>query len=342
MAHVLVTGASGFIGSHLVEALLERGDEVTCLVHAASVNGRSAVSHVRQVHGDVTDPDAMQAAVRNIDTVYHLAGLTRSLTDAAMMRINAEGTRTVSQACADRNSPPTLVLVSSLAAVGPTTNGEPRRETDPCHPVSTYGLSKLDAEQAIVSLAHAVPATIVRPPIVMGLRDPSTRDLFRPIYRFRIHVIPGLCRRRFSIVHVADLANALILAAEQGTRIDADEDPQHRFRTGCYFVADEATPTYGELGAMIATALDRRIVVPVPVPDWTIHVAGRAADVVSRLRKKPNIFSRDKAREATAGSWTCSPKKIRDELGFQPAFPLALRLEQTADRLKESGSLACQ
>src|SRR5260370_32338407 len=167
MARTLVTGATGFIGRHVVRRLLQRGDQVKCLVRGQSTNGLAS-SEVELVFGDMTRPESLPAAVRGVDLVYHVAGATQVHTPGTYARVNSAGTRHLAQACARLLTPPKVVYVSSLAAAGPSLPDSPRREGQPPAPVSAYGRSKLAAEDHLKEVASFLPITIVRPPCVIG------------------------------------------------------------------------------------------------------------------------------------------------------------------------------
>jgi nucleoside-diphosphate-sugar epimerase len=362
MTKVLVTGASGFIGSHLATALVARGDEVTCLVRRSSQVEPLRALKVHLAYGDVTDPDSLRGAIAGKQVVYHVAGCTKALRRAQLYQVNAQGAYNVARTCAEQATPPVQVLVSSLAAAGPALRGRPRTEADRPIQVSQYGRSKRAGERAAEAFADRVPTTIVRPPIVFGEADRDGLELFRPIARFAVHLVPGLARNRFSLVHADDLVNLLILAAQRGTRLppqrlseNGDRHPPScrraepntqrtgaspRFRSqGYYFAACEQNPAYADLGRMIGAALGRRRVLVLLAATPVMWAAAAGTEIMARVLRRPFILNFDKVREAAAGSWVCSAQKAIDELGYSVGAPLGERLRQTAEWYRRQGWL---
>lgn len=263
MPKAFVTGATGFIGPHLVRLLRQEGWEVTCLVRDPGRAGPLAPLGVNLWEGDLTRPLAPGQWPGPMDVVFHLAGLIKAFRSAEYERVNVGGTRHLLEACARLGTPPVVVVVSSLAAAGPAPNGRARTETDPPVPVSSYGRSKLASEQVARKFAQRLPLTIVRPPIVYGAGDRELFQMFQPIAKLGIHPVPTLANHRYSLVHARDLVRSIVSAAQHGQRIVCTEgvvDPQsngQQAAQGTYFVAHGEQPTYVELGRLISAALDR-------------------------------------------------------------------------------------
>ncbi len=335
MASILVTGASGFIGRHVVRAVLAGGDEAVCLLRPNADRGALEALGARCVIGDMTDAESLVPALRGVDGVIHAAAMLKAPWRPEFASANINGTANIAAACAARSSPPPLVVVSSLAAAGPAPGAAPRTEAMPATPISIYGRVKRDAELAAAASAALVPITIVRPPMVFGENDRSALTLFRAAGN-GWHPVPGGSRHRLSMIHAADLADLLHRALLQGERLPPDgggTDGQ-----GLYYASADETPTLPELGAMIAAAMERPAPRVLPVPLAVLRIAAAFGELKGRITDRPQLMNLDKARELASGPWLCSAEKAKRTLGFAPA-PLAARLRQTADGYREQGWL---
>ena len=328
---VLVTGASGFIGTHLVRRLVAGGFRVSCLVRPTSQADALRAAGASAIVGDLDDRAgvARALAAAQAGIVFHLAGLVRALDPRDFMRVNAGGVDTVAAACAQRAAPPVLVLVSSIAAAGPS-GPAPNTESDPPLPVSQYGRSKLAGEQAAARYAGTVPITIVRPGVVFGPGDRGVCELFKPIARSGIHVVPGRGDRQVSLIGVADAVECIVLAAQRGERLAGDEPGR-----GIYFAAAEDLSQVA-LGGAIARALGTKPPRVVRLPEWAVRAAGWGGEVVAQIRRRPGWVGCDKVRDLLAGSWSCSSAKARRQLDWTPAAPLADRLRETAQWYRDA------
>lgn len=337
---VFVTGATGFIGTRLVVALLARGCEVRCLVRPQSP--AAAAEHLRRpgvvrVSGSLADIGSYAAALEGCDAVFHLAGLIAAPRVEDLHAANAAGTASLADACAALSTPPRMLHVSSLAAAGPPPPERAfRDETDPPAPISHYGRSKRGGELELEQRADRLPVTIVQPGIVFGPGDVQTATLFRAIRRTRVHVTIGFRTPPLSLIFVDDLVALLLAAGERGETLARDRAVVSR---GFYLACDDRLhPDYGQFGRHIAGALGQGVIV---WPLWRQvgRLVGLVAQTVARPDPRGNIVSLDKVREATARSWACSAAKARGQLGFQPGATLDERLRETADAFRAAGWL---
>ena len=313
---VLVTGGTGFVGSHLVEALLRRGLDVTCLVRDPRRLRWLEGLKVRLVTGDCSEPASLAAAVRSAAVVYHVAGLTKTYRTRDYYAVNQTGTRNLLEAC-EQHAPglKKFVLVSSLAAAGPSPGSGP---------VSDYGRSKLLAEQEALRFRERFPVVIVRPSAVYGPRDTDVFELFQWASRGLIIDLRG-GERFLSWCHVEDLAEALILAGEQPVASGS-----------IYCIAEDriyATTEFHQ--ALLRTGGVRARVLKVPI--WMGYVIGALSEAAGYLRGKATIMSRQKVREAVQRSWTCDLSASRSDLGFTARIPLEQGLERTWKWYRDQG-----
>ena len=318
---ILVTGGTGFIGTHLVRRLLAAGRPVRCLVRRQA-SPRSLPAGVEPVYGDLASGSGLQEALRGADTVIHLAGVTKALSHAGYYAGNARATRNLAGAMAGLGL--RLVHVSSLAAIGPSLNGQPVVEDAEPHPLTHYGKSKLQAERAVQELA--ADAVIVRPPVVYGPGDTDVFQLLKSISKgFVLQIAGG--ERWFSAIYVKDLVDGLMVAAGS---------PGARGRA--YFLAHAKPVSWSQFGAIAARVMKRTPRV-LTVPAALARAAGWGAEVWSQLTGKPGIVSREKVTEAACRFWTCDTRRAAAELGFNAPTSLEDGLAETLLWYKEAGWL---
>jgi nucleoside-diphosphate-sugar epimerase len=318
-----VTGGTGFVGAHLVQALRARGDQVTCLVRNPAKAQALGWTDVRLVRGDLDDAAALRDGCAGAEVIYHVAGRISARDLDEFMRANRDGTANVLEAAA-QGPPRRFVLVSSLAAAGPTVPGQPIDETRPPSPVTPYGQSKLAAELLVRAMAGSW--TIVRPPTVYGEWD---REVFKVFKLARAGLAPvfGDGSQELSVIYAGDLAAALVAAATA---------PATARRV--YYAAHPDVTTSRELVRAIGRAVGRQPrIVPLPGPLarallWTIgsiaHLAGRAT-----------LLSGDKAAEFLAPAWTCRADALARDAGWRAETDLETGLRRTAAWYRKEGWL---
>ena len=324
---VLVTGGTGFIGSHLVEALLAQGHEVRCLVRDTRRLGWiSGLPSVMIAQGDMDEPHSLREGMRGVDQVYHVAGLTRARAAREFFRVNAEGTRHLVHACLQTpGGPRRLVHLSSLAAVGPMPMPTACAEDVPPRPVSPYGNSKLQGEAAVLGVRDRLHVTVLRPPVVYGPRDRGVLEVARWVGRGLLPM-PAGPSRTLSLCYVEDLVTALLTAGE--AKVPSGE---------IFHVASEGAFTWEQVGDALGEALGIHPT-PLRIPVPILLALATGADALAWLTGRPSYFSRGKVREA-AGHWLCDTGKARRQLGIVPRVGLRKGAAVTVNWYRETGWL---
>lgn len=322
----LVTGATGFVGSHLVEQLLQRGHQVSALVRSPSRAAPLAARGVRLITGDLSDTRAIAEAVAGQDAIVHAAALTGAISEAEYFAANRDGTARIVEAAVAAGVP-RLVHISSGAAGGPAQLDRPRSgHNEPDVPVTMYGRSKLAAEAVV--RAAPLEWSILRPPAVYGPGDLANfLTVFRTARRLGIAPVFGDGSQQLSLVHVADLALAAILAAEL---------PAHQ--QGMYYVNHPEVVTSRQLVSEIGRALGRELRV-VPLPHWVTRNALRLTGAWARSLDRKTILHADKIHEFAGPAWTGDPARFIAATGWAPQFDLVRGLAETAAWYRREGLL---
>ncbi len=309
----LVTGATGFIGSHLCEELARQGYQVTCLVRDKSDLKWIENIDIKLITGDCTSIESLFPAVTDVDYVFHLAGLTKACSCNDFFCANTEGTENLIKAVAERNPKiRKFVYLSSLAAAGPSSKGSPLREDADPQPVSSYGRSKLEGEKAVLKYKDTIPITILRPSAVYGPRD---KDLFIFFKMLKKGVFPYWGKCYYSLLYVDDLVQGIILSAES-----------KKAKGELYFLADSKFYTNDEIVNAISSALGTRAI-RLRVPRFIMPFFAYIGERIIR----EGIINRDKINELIHLHWTCDIKKAKEELGFKPKVGIKEGMKWTAD-----------
>lgn len=361
----LVTGASGFIGSHLCEVLRERGHSVRAMVRRSStlskLDDAARGTPFSLVYAALDDIEAIAEALRGIEVVYHVAGITAAFDRAAFDRANVDGVANlfaaIDRARAAGTEVRRVVHISSLMAAGPSHPRNPRREHHRHEPGFTlYGDSKLDGEKLAAAAARAagVELVIVRPPLVYGPRDEDVLQMIKSA-AMRVVAQPGLRPTWMSAIHGRDLAIGIALAGERGRPLPADADAPHVLAgaggdprtpgavddprgTGIYYLTDGGRTTVAEFGQLAAAALGRRALT-IPLPGFAVRSVGVLSEGLGRARGRVPPLTRDKARGSLSAGWWCDDARARKDLDWSPSLPLERGLEDTVRWLRDRGEI---
>jgi nucleoside-diphosphate-sugar epimerase len=319
----LVTGASGFIGSHLVEILLKRGWRVRCLVRKTSVIKWIPTDDVSLIDGDITVAgEDLERAVRNVSVVFHLAGLTSATDDSSYNNVNAGGTRNIVTAMQKAAPDSLLVFCSSLAAAGPASTKRPLNETDEPAPVSAYGKSKLVAEKIVAEsgLQHLT----VRPPTVYGPRDKDILAIFK-LGSYGLALRVAREGQRLSLVHVEDLARGIATGAESDGR-------------GLYYMTDGMVHTWESVIEHIARGVGKKPRI-ISIAPGVVDMLSRAERLRASLFGSKPLITPDRVIELTQANWTCDDTRARLDIDYDSSIALPDGIKSTAEWYKANGWL---
>lgn len=329
--HVLVTGATGFLGSHIVQELLCAGHTVRAAVRTSSdISFLKGQPNTECFPVDLHDHQSILPSLDAVDAVIHAAGGGKIKRTTDFYYQNTHLTEELIQAIRKTaQGPKKLILVSSIAAAGPSRKPLPRSEADPPRPVSHYGRSKLEAEAVCLGAQNEIHTTIIRPPVIYGPRDTKMLAVFKGIQKGLLLKPPG---KSMSIVYGPDCARAICLALNGNQKSGS-----------IYYVDDGEAHTWIEFGRAIRDALStskkRKRLLSVKIPSGLIYWSGALNEIRARVTGRPAVVTRDKWRDGKQPYWLCSSKRIREELGFLPRTLLQDGIPLTVNWYKSQGWL---
>ncbi len=319
----VVTGASGFVGSHLVDFLLEKGDDVHCIVRKSSnlrwLEGKKVTIHT----SGLFDKDGLKNILRNVDYLYHVAGVVKAKREDEYFKGNVETTRNLLDAVLEvAPSIKRVLIVSSLTASGPSKLGAPVNEDTPTTPITTYGRSKVAQEELTKLYIEKLPITIVRPPAIFGERDTEIYLVFKT-YKQGLMTLVGFNRKEVSLIYVKDLVNGIYLAATNEVA-----------KGKTYFISSKEFYNWKQIGKVIEKAMGKGAIT-LRLPHPLIYVVAAIAQFFSMFSSKPATFNLEKARDFVQEAWTCDTTKSQNELGFKERYSLEEGMQNTIDWYKK-------
>jgi nucleoside-diphosphate-sugar epimerase len=326
---VLLTGGSGFVGSYVAEQLAALGHTVRALVRPRSDSKLlKTLPNVEFAPGAIEDRASLDAAVRGVDAVVHVAGLVKARRPEEFFRVNSEGTKNL-LAAAEAHAPglKRFVYVSSLAAVGPSGDGSPVHDDAPPRPVTHYGRSKLAAEQAVLAAKDRLPVTVIRPPLIYGPRDRETLAFFTSVKNGILPVL-GDGRNTLSVIYGEDCAAAVVRAATA-------DGPSGR----SYFVDDGSVYVWREALEEVEKAVGRRAFFRLGLPMPVVQIAAAASQLYGKVTRTAQMLTLDKLNELKQRHWVCEGSGARRELGWQPRTSWAEGVTKAVAWYRQSGWL---
>jgi len=325
MGKILVTGATGFVGSHLVETLVKKGEDVYCLVRATSNLRWLKGLSVKLVQGDCTDISSLKSLPSDIEFVFHLAGLVKARRKRAFYEVNYQGTVNLIKICLTKRWPlKRFIFISTLAVHGSPSDSMIKSDDQP-RPLSHYAKSKWLAEQALLSVKEIIPVIIFRPTVIYGPRDRELLDFYRLIKTGWVPVLNP--NGKLSLCYVLDLVQALIKA------LKADVPSGSVF-----FVSDGNAYSWFEVINIIASLLDKNPCY-IYFPKGILWIMAIFAEAMANISRQPIMFSRDKLKEILQHTWVCDISNSIENLGYRPNYSLNIGMEGTIHWYKAQGWL---
>ena len=329
---ILITGASGFIGSFIVEEALKRGFETWAAVRKSSSKAYLQDERINFIELNLSSKEQLveQLKGKGFDYVVHAAGVTKCLNKQDFSRINTLGTKNLVDALMEVGMPlKRLVFISSLSIFGAIKEQQPYeeiRETDSPQPNTAYGKSKLEAEKYLESLGIRVPYIILRP---TGVYGPREKDYFIMAKSIKGHsdFAVGYKRQDITFVYVQDVVQAVFLALEKG------ENGRK------YFLSDGLVYQSTTFSDLIHEELGRPWWIRITAPVWVLRIVTFFGEYVGRMTGKVTALNNDKYNILKQRNWRCDIQPAIDELGYQPKYDLKRGVKETIKWYKDNGWL---
>ena len=309
---ILVTGSTGFIGLRVLDYLANKGNIIRVFLRPESVVG-TLPEGVEVVRGSFSDLEALACAVRGVDRIVHLAGLTKAVDEAGYNAGNVTPVENLLDAISEHNKTlKRFLFVSSLTAAGPASEGLCGvRESDFPNPVSAYGRSKLRAETLCMERSTDIPITIVRPPAVYGPGDRDVLQVFQMLAKGVLVTAGSAAKQRFSMIYIDDLVSGIMMAARADKSVGR-----------IYYITSRHSCSWDDLIAASQPVIGFKKLLKVSLPKPLVYLVGLVIGSAGVFSGKPSLINRDKANELVQDYWVCSPDQAELDFGFNAGTSL--------------------
>lgn len=321
----LVTGGTGFVGSHLVDLLLSKNYEVWCIIRKSSSLKWLKGKNVKLLDCGLDDKNSLREVIKDVDYIYHVAGVVKSKTKEGYFTGNVETTRNLLDTVVENQIKlKRFVVVGSLTATGPSLNGIPVDENTPCNPITTYGKSKLGEERIALSYKDKIPVTICRSPAVYGERDTEIFIYFNTFSK-GITTLIGFNEKKLSLIHVKDLVNGIYLASKSEKSVGE-----------IYFISSEDYYTWDQINEITASILKKKPIV-IKIPHFIVYTIAFLAQFFSFFSSKAATLNIEKAKDLTQKYWICNTQKAKDHFDYKQEISIEEGISRTINWYKEQG-----
>jgi nucleoside-diphosphate-sugar epimerase len=315
----VVTGANGFVGSHLVDLLLEKNYKVRCIIRKTSNLRWLEGKNVEIIDTGLFNKEGLNIAFKDAEYIFHVAGVVKSKNPEGYFKGNVDTTRNLlDTALEHKDSIKCFLIVSSQTATGPSYNSKPVNEETECRPITTYGRSKLAEEKLAQTYMDRLPITICRAPAVYGERDTEILIFFKTFNKGLMTTI-GFDKKKISLIHVDDLVNGFYLASIN-----------NKAKNQIYFISSEKYYTWDEIGKVTSKVIGKNPV-KVKVPHSIVFSIATIAQFLAIFNSNPATLNIEKAKDITQNSWTCDTSKAVNDLNYHQKISIDEGIKRTVD-----------
>jgi nucleoside-diphosphate-sugar epimerase len=319
----VVTGANGFVGSHLVDYLLTKNFEVRCIVRKSSNLQWLEGKDLKIFDCGLFDKNGLREAFKDVNYIFHVAGVVKAKDEAGYFKGNVEATKVLLEVAAEmKDQLKKFVVVSSQTVSGPAKKGIPVTEDMFPNPLTTYARSKLKQEQLALSFKEIFPVTICRAPAIFGERDTEIFIYFQ-VFNRGLTTMIGFDKKELSLLHVADIAEGLYLAAISD-----------KSNGEIYFISSEKFYTWNEVGDITSKVLEKKAF-RVRIPHFIVFIIAAIAQFFAMFSSKPATLNIEKAKDLTQKYWICDTSKAMKELGYKQKISIEEGIKRTCDWYKK-------
>jgi len=319
----VVTGSNGFVGSHLVDFLLEKNFSVRCIVRESSNLKWLEGKDIEIFKCGLFDKVGLTTALKDADYIYHVAGVVKSKTKEGYFTGNVETTRNLLDVALEQNKNlKRFVVVSSLTVTGPSLNNNPVDEETECAPLTTYGKSKYEEEKLALGYKDKLPITICRAPAVYGERDTEIFIYFQNFAKGVTTKI-GFDKKILNLIHVADLVEGFYLAAMSDKAIGE-----------VYFISSEKFYSWDEINSVTSNVLNKKVI-KILVPHFLVYTIAAIAQFFSLFSSKAATLNLEKAKDLVQHAWICDTSKAMRDFGYRQNVSIEEGVKRTCDWYKE-------
>lgn len=322
---VLVTGATGFIGSHVVDTLQNANADIVCIARPTSDLRWLKDKNVQIVNASLDNPESLIPAVQGTNMIIHVAGLTAARNDEEFLRGNRDSTKNLLD-IALKYAPnlERFLHVSSQTVTGPSASLiDPVHEESPLNPITAYGRSKKAAEEIVRQYAEQIPITIIRPPAVYGERDTAILTFFQSVAKGIVPLI-GFDEKRVSLIHGIDLARGIVESAYSPKTIGET-----------YFISSEEFYSWKQIAEITKNAFGKSFVLPIRVPHATVMMLAGISEIFGKFSTKPPVLNFEKGKDLIQPYWICSVEKAKKDFGWQQNISIEDGIKRTVEWYKE-------